>query len=128
MKFQSVAEGLDCTFTSFIHSRTASERDHIRVFEIRSSVLTSKRGCELPASWLPAMCARLSKLLRVFGRSPTHLSIPSNQLQFVTMAAEANDKTTECEPLPKLSPYEFRQYNRIAEHMDYFVSLATRAH
>lgn len=44
------------------------------------------------------------------------------------MAAEANVKKAECEPLPKLSPYEFRQYNRIAEHMDYFVGLAARAH
>ena len=44
------------------------------------------------------------------------------------MAEEADDKMAECEPLPKLSPYEFRQYNRMAEHMDYFVGSAIRAH
>ena len=26
--------------------------------------------------------------------------------------------------LPKLTPKEFKQYNRIAEHMDYFVRLS----
>ena len=44
------------------------------------------------------------------------------------MAAEADDQKPDCEPLPKLSPYEFRQYNRLAEHMDYFVGLAAGAH
>jgi hemerythrin-like domain-containing protein len=42
------------------------------------------------------------------------------------MAAEADDKTAESESRPKLSPYDFRQYNRIAENMDYFVSSAAR--
>jgi len=40
------------------------------------------------------------------------------------MAAEVNVEKAECEPLPKLSPYEFRQYNRMAEHMDYFVGFS----
>jgi hemerythrin-like domain-containing protein len=30
------------------------------------------------------------------------------------------DTATEEKPLPKLTPHEFRQYNRMAEHMDYF--------
>lgn len=27
--------------------------------------------------------------------------------------------------LPKLTPHEFKRYNRMAEHMDYFVSIIT---
>ena len=44
------------------------------------------------------------------------------------MAAEADDQKLDSEALPKLSPYEFRQYNRMAEHMDYFVGLAAGAY
>jgi hypothetical protein len=38
--------------------------------------------------------------------------------------AEEPSKAEECsqnEQLPKLSPSEFRQYNRMAEHMNYYV-------
>lgn len=35
-----------------------------------------------------------------------------------TAAAEA--PVQEEKPLPKLTPFEFRQYNRMAEHMQYF--------
>lgn len=47
-------------------------------------------------------------------------------------AAQEKNKKHEQEPapehsaepaLPSLSDYEFKQYNRLADHMDYFVSL-----
>jgi hypothetical protein len=37
------------------------------------------------------------------------------------MAAEEGEQKPECEGLPKLSPIEFRQYNRLAENMNYYV-------
>ncbi|KAJ4368297.1 hypothetical protein N0V83_006653 [Neocucurbitaria cava] len=34
--------------------------------------------------------------------------------------ANSDPSAQEEKPLPKLTPHEFRQYNRMAEHMDYF--------
>ncbi|KAF2129300.1 hypothetical protein P153DRAFT_375809 [Dothidotthia symphoricarpi CBS 119687] len=42
-------------------------------------------------------------------------SVPEN-----TAAASAAAASAEAPPLPKLNAAEFRQYNRLAEHMDYF--------
>ena len=38
---------------------------------------------------------------------------------------EASVPNQEEKALPKLSAQEFRQYNRMAEHMNYFVSICT---
>ncbi len=40
-----------------------------------------------------------------------------------TAAAPEAEPSTEPAPLPALSPAEFREYNRMAEHMDHFVRL-----
>jgi len=67
------------------------------------------------------MSSRLSKLLRVsFQSRPSFLSSAKN-VRFVAMAAEPQNDKPQCPELPKLSAVEFAQFNRLAEHMDYFV-------
>lgn len=67
------------------------------------------------------MQKRLSRLLRVSSRPYRPLVGPRYHVRVVAMAAEWENKKEECEELPKLSSQEFRQYNRLSEHMDYFV-------
>lgn len=49
----------------------------------------------------------------------------SQQQESVSMSpgADAGEKTEQQQQLPKLTASEFRQYNRLAEHMDQFVNL-----
>jgi hypothetical protein len=49
----------------------------------------------------------------------------SQQQQSTSMSpgADTGEKTEQQQQLPKLTASEFRQYNRLAEHMDQFVNL-----
>lgn len=56
-------------------------------------------------------------------RVGTVAKLSSHRHCISTMSTKPDASSEETEALPKLSASEFREYNRLAEHMDYFVCL-----
>lgn len=69
---------------------------------------------------LPPRFLRAPISARLYSSASTRgVSTPFNIMAKSTTASKLEDSG---EPLPKLSPSEFRTYNRLAEQMDAFVS------
>lgn len=62
----------------------------------------------------------LSVLLRASSRPYRSIFHQTNRARGIAMAAEQQETDKAACPLPNLSPIEFTQYNRLAEHMNYF--------